>query len=444
MTNLKRKFLDSAKTHDRMGILTIESLSANQEMTPEGFLLCRNVPIARTGDQLYTADEIGLESNGDGLVKIQRLDDEVFRPDTIASFEGKPVTIDHPNGVDVNPSNWRELAIGIVQNVRRGTGIEDDLLLADLLITDAQGIEAVRGKLREVSCGYDADYEQVSAGVGLQTNIIGNHVALVERGRAGARCSIRDKEIETMKTKTKAKTSFMDKLRHFLDAEAAELEKEEQKTADADADEEEKDKATADADEEVEKDDKKTDDADGTDVDARLTALEAAISEIKGMLKTKDADIDEDEAGDTKTEDEGGDLTEAETAAKTTEAMGVTFGDSMREIASRAEILVPGIKMPSGDAAKTKGSKENIMRKALTTALDNAAISDMIKPLLLGRSVAKLTGDSLAMAFNGASELVKAHNNAKGVRNGVTTKDFGKTNTPADINARNRELWAQK
>ncbi len=85
--------------------------------------------------------------------------------------------------------------------------IEDDILLADLLITDKAAIESVRAGLREVSCGYDADYEQIEPGRGRQRNIIGNHVALVEKGRCGSRCAIGDKD---MPTQAKKKTRWTD------------------------------------------------------------------------------------------------------------------------------------------------------------------------------------------------------------------------------------------
>ena len=38
------------------------TISPNQLETGEGFLICRNVPIARTGDQDYLGAEIGLTS----------------------------------------------------------------------------------------------------------------------------------------------------------------------------------------------------------------------------------------------------------------------------------------------------------------------------------------------------------------------------------------------
>ena len=144
-----------------------EQLSEHIGETPEGFLLCRDVPLTRTGVFEYTASEVPVEASLDGMVKIQRDDDEVFAQNTIASFEGKPVTINHPEGM-VTPENWSELAHGIVQNVRRGQGEMSDLLLGDLLITTEKGIELVKSGLREVSCGYDAQYEQIEKGKGRQ------------------------------------------------------------------------------------------------------------------------------------------------------------------------------------------------------------------------------------------------------------------------------------
>ena len=157
---------------------------------PEGYLLCLNVPVARTGIQEYLPSELGLPS-GPGSVAVYRPPEEVFSAATVASFEGMPVTNDHPpEGVDV--TNIRALQKGHAHNVRRGSGKEGDLLLADLIITDPALITAIleEGK-REISCGYT--YELcLEDGQYIQRKIRGNHVAVVDAGRAGARVSIRD------------------------------------------------------------------------------------------------------------------------------------------------------------------------------------------------------------------------------------------------------------
>src|SRR5512135_1974540 len=108
---------------------TAIELGRNTARTPEGFLLCRNVPIARTGDQIYYAGEIPVTPDQNGAITITREPDQVFDPTAMASFEGKPVVILHPDDY-VTPDNWSELAKGHMQNIRQGEGIESDALYA--------------------------------------------------------------------------------------------------------------------------------------------------------------------------------------------------------------------------------------------------------------------------------------------------------------------------
>ncbi|GHU70652.1 hypothetical protein FACS1894184_16400 [Clostridia bacterium] len=163
-------------------------ISEHMTTTPEGFLICQHVPIARTGTYEYRADELGLE--GERMVKVHRTPEEVFNNTAIASFESKPVTLGHPFGV-VTPDNANAYIKGHVRNIKRGIDDEDDLLIADLVITDASLITQIKEGLREVSCGYDCLYDDNGSGY-MQTQIRGNHVAVVEQGRAGDRVAIRD------------------------------------------------------------------------------------------------------------------------------------------------------------------------------------------------------------------------------------------------------------
>ena len=159
---------------------------------PEGYLLCLNVPVARTGSQEYLPEELGL--TGTGPVPVYRPEEEVFSPETVASFEGMPVTNDHPpDGVDV--SNIRALQKGHAHNVRRGSGEESDLLMADLIITDPLLIDLVLSGKREISCGYTYELCEEN-GQYIQRKIRGNHVAVVDAGRAGPRVSIKDHKPE--------------------------------------------------------------------------------------------------------------------------------------------------------------------------------------------------------------------------------------------------------
>ena len=177
-------------------------ISPNQLETSEGYLICKNVPIARTGKQDYLAREMGVaDADPERVIPVMRNPEDVFSVETLASFEGKPVTLTHPPE-DVTPENWAAYAKGHVQNVRRC----GDYIMADLVITDPTLINQVRsGSMRQVSCGYHCDYTADGTGY-KQTRIRGNHVAVVPLGRAGAAVSIQDAAPEAEKERDRMST----------------------------------------------------------------------------------------------------------------------------------------------------------------------------------------------------------------------------------------------
>lgn len=171
------------------------NISENISKTPEGYLICRNVPIARTGEQIYLARELGLRGvDPEAQVTVYRDEAEVFSPEAMASFEGKDLTDGHPP-VGVEPANFSQYNKGHIQNVRR----DGETLVADLIIKDYTLLSEVENKVkREVSCGYNCDYEAAGDGY-RQTHIRGNHVAVVPRGRAGHEIAIKDSAPEARK-----------------------------------------------------------------------------------------------------------------------------------------------------------------------------------------------------------------------------------------------------
>ena len=171
--------------------------------TPEGFLICKDVPIARTGPQDYLARELQLDGDPDRLITVQRHPEDVFEEATLASFEGKPICDGHPPE-NVGPENYAAYTKGHVQNVRR----DGDYIVADLYINDANLANEVRNNVkREVSCGYLCNY--VPDGTGYkQSRIRGNHVAVVPKGRAGAAVAIHDATPEVEKGRNKPMSEF--------------------------------------------------------------------------------------------------------------------------------------------------------------------------------------------------------------------------------------------
>lgn len=168
-----------------MRILVSEKLSPHKMKTPEGYLICTDAILSRTGKQTYRRSEIWGDScdNANQEIEVDRRAEEVFNDKTLASFENKPICIEHPDE-DVNVNNHNSLSVGFVRDIKRGKVDSQDVMLGTLVITNADAVEAVeRGDYTELSCGYNCDV--IDEDNPQQRNIRGNHVALCERGRAG-------------------------------------------------------------------------------------------------------------------------------------------------------------------------------------------------------------------------------------------------------------------
>jgi len=162
-------------------------------LTPEKFLLCLNVPLARTGTQRYRQAEVA--GSGDDLVEVYRSPAEVFDKAAVASFEGKPVVSPHPPTF-LTPDNAVAYSKGHVQNIREGERLStgERVLVGDLLVMDSFLISQIQNGLRDVSIGYSCAYVRREDGTFAQTNIRANHIAVVPEGRAGPEIRIMDAE----------------------------------------------------------------------------------------------------------------------------------------------------------------------------------------------------------------------------------------------------------
>ncbi|HBK27314.1 MAG TPA: hypothetical protein DDY92_01910 [Dialister sp.] len=165
-------------------------ISEHMARTPEGYLICKDVPIARTGIQQYRGMEFGGE-DPNKLYNVERPEAEVFSKVALASFEGKPVVDEHPHE-DVKTGNVLRYLKGTCRNVHRGDGALSDCIVADLIIYDDDLIRKIEDGKRDISCGYDCLWEPKDDATYIQREIRGNHVAVVDRGRAGHKVSIRD------------------------------------------------------------------------------------------------------------------------------------------------------------------------------------------------------------------------------------------------------------
>lgn len=165
-----------------------------REYTDEGFL---RVPgnVARTGIQEYLARELGLPGDPNRIIRVYRPAEEVFKDESLASFDGVDVTVNHPDGL-VNSDNFKKVSAGVVRGIGRRDG---DFVQCDLIVKDKAAINALNMGKCELSVGYTAVYTE-APGMTLdgepydyvQSDIKINHIALVDRARAGANAKVFD------------------------------------------------------------------------------------------------------------------------------------------------------------------------------------------------------------------------------------------------------------
>ncbi len=389
----------------------------------DGSLLCKDVPIARIGSQLYSALDLPkLKPDADGEIVVERTADEVFSAETLASFEGMTVTILHPeddagNIMFVAPENWRELAVGHVQNVRRGTGQQSDLMIADLIIKDEEAIAYIENGLREVSCGYDAEYEQTAIGRAKQYQITGNHVALVPNGRAGSRCAIGDRN--TMATnknnlltriKRAWKTGDTDTMNELLESS---------QTGDEGGDLPQGVNLNINLapqhpmpDKDPEMGGLKTGDNE-EQIPAWAQAILSRLDKLEG--KTTDSDDQQDKkepTGDADGEDK--------------EEESTPTGDS----AYRAELIMPGIDL-------SQKMKPTAFKRHVLASADQA----LVRQIVGDAAIKQLPKTHIEMAFTAVSELAKGRN----TQASRTTDAASKTGSSnADLNEQNKAFWSKR
>lgn len=391
----------------------------------DGSLLCKDVPIGRTGSQLYSALDLPkLEPDSDGEIVVERTADEVFSPETLASFEGMTVTILHPEDEEgnikfVDPENWRELAVGHLQNVRRGTGSQSDLMIADLIIKDEEAIDYIENGLREVSCGYDAEYQQTAIGKAKQYQITGNHVALVPNGRAGSRCAIGDRN--TMATKQNwftrlkraVKTGDADTMNELLESPPSSM------TGDEGGDLPQGVNLSINLapqhpmpDREPEMGGLKT-----GDNEEQIPPWAAAIIARLDKLEGKTTDSSDDEEDKRKTGDSDDEDKEKPVTAT---------GDS----AYRAELIMPGIDL-------TQSMKPTAFKRHVLASADQA----LVRQIVGDAAIKQLPKPQVEMAFTAVSELAKGRN-TQALRTTDSMRKPGNSN--ADLNQQNKDFWSKR
>ena len=428
------------------GFHTASRIGARRHLTPEGFLVCEAVPIARTGWMVYAPGEVPLHPGPDGYVMVERDAGTLFDPVCLLSFIGKPITNDHPvNGV--SPSNWSSVAVGSVHNVRRGEGADYDVMLADLLVTQDRAIRDVQSGKVEVSAGYDATYEQTGVGQGRQLQIIGNHIALVERGRCGPRCAIGDRlhnhepKGNAMPT-LKKRVAVSDAVKEMI-ANLTLLDEQ----ADDDGDAVHVHVHTGDSGKPGRDPDDDPIEARFRGLDERMTAMSDSMAAVADAVSKLVPPAPAARTGD----DGESEVDDAEGRGRTGDSSALATG--FRAVMADAEVLVPGISAPSFDAAapraKTVDSMCQLRRRALDAFYltgDGKVTIDSIRSGALDTSA--MTCADVAVAFRQAAGTKRLLNNRAATGDSRQTPAAAKPAlrppTIAEVNAANRKFYADR
>lgn len=145
-----------------------------------GFLHIKDVPIARVGVFPYR--------RADGSIEMEaKLPDDLLADESVASANNKAITNDHPSEL-VNANNFKQYGKGVTAG---NAHVDGDRIKVDMTITDAGLIKQISDGKEELSIGFVTevvDHRGEYQGIkydSMQQNIQINHVAVVNRGRAG-------------------------------------------------------------------------------------------------------------------------------------------------------------------------------------------------------------------------------------------------------------------
>ena len=180
---------------------------AHSQIDVNGFKVIEAMPISKVGVFPYLGRQIDFDGSlglvPDRIYWVFRSPEELFDPEAIRSFNGKPFIDEHEMlGEGFTPVDQRP-ADGTIYNVRPSRDMPDYLIADCNVFTDKMIRKIADGK-RELSLGYRCHYEPRHGTYDgkeydfVQTDLRGNHIALVKHGRCGSSVCVCDGALITM------------------------------------------------------------------------------------------------------------------------------------------------------------------------------------------------------------------------------------------------------
>lgn len=143
-------------------------------------------------DAFVTRSGVFVYHHPDGTTTRElRHPDDVFKAGSLKSIENRPVTDGHPYVGRLDAKNTKQFSVGSVID----KPVNDSEFVRTKIMVNDQGVidKVMRNDnpVREISCGYNCDTVKESGTFNgeqydhRQKNIVYNHVAIVDKGRAG-------------------------------------------------------------------------------------------------------------------------------------------------------------------------------------------------------------------------------------------------------------------
>lgn len=182
----------------------------------DGYLYCNDVVVGNVGVQYYKGYELNFEDKN-ALIEVHREEADVFDEVSMDSLKGIPVTLRHPKKL-LNSYTTSDHIKGSLYGEPKRDG---DNLVTNLVIYDSELIDLVAPEdengerhlseeFRDLSLGYRAKLVPIGSKPNTfkQTNILYNHVAVLEAGRQ-VNAMIRDEANPELEDSKKEGKLFM-------------------------------------------------------------------------------------------------------------------------------------------------------------------------------------------------------------------------------------------
>lgn len=173
-----------------------------KQIDKNDFWFIQKNPITKVGVFPYLGKQISQDCEPNKVYYVLRPKEELFRKETLDSLKLLPLVNEHTMlGKDFTPAEEKGVEGILGEQVVHDT----DTIYTDIKIFSEDMKDKISNGKKELSLGYFCTYDKQEGTYNgqrydyVQKNIIGNHLALVDKGRMGSDVRVYDKAIEVNK-----------------------------------------------------------------------------------------------------------------------------------------------------------------------------------------------------------------------------------------------------